>query len=602
MTEFAQYFAHHRHTGNVVSDGRWVYYISDTSGQFNLWKIPAGGGYARQMTDFSDHSVRLLALAPSRGEIYFLADHNGDEAFSLYGMATENGWPEPVLNQPGVRHEMHPESVSPDGRWLLYTANDREPAARDVCLLDLATRQSRRLIHDGRYWVPCFWMPDGSRVVLLSALANTQNALYLGDPSDGQLTLLSPSDREQAVFQPVAPSPDGMGLVVVTNYGREFQGLARIPLIPDGSMEWLLAPHWDVEGALVSPDATALLWSVNEHGFSRLYLGQWDKERLASARPLEWPASGTVLDLVFDPKSSEIIGYANRAQHPTELYRIDPVRDEVRQLTDESFGGLDDHDLIAPEIVTYPGGDELEISALFYRPRGEGPFPAILIAHGGPEAQERPLYIGLYQYLLSRGIALLAPNFRGSTGYGKSFQKRIYHDWGGKELEDLVRGAQWLGRRTDVDASRIGAFGASFGGFAVLSLISRHPEFWRAAAEVVGPSNLITFVNSVPPAWRRFMAELVGDPETEADFLLERSPVTYGDRVRCPLLVIQGGQDPRVNRQESEQWVQAMRARGVEVEYCVYEDEGHGFTKRSNQLEAWQRTADFLIARLTGER
>jgi dipeptidyl aminopeptidase/acylaminoacyl peptidase len=200
----------------------------------------------------------------------------------------------------------------------------------------------------------------------------------------------------------------------------------------------------------------------------------------------------------------------------------------------------------------------------------------------------------MYQYLLSLGIGILAPNIRGSTGYGKSYQKLIHHDWGGDELKDLEAAATYLRSLPWVDSSKIGVYGGSFGGFATLSCVSRLPDYWAAAVDIVGPSNLVTFAKAVPPTWRRFMAEWVGDPETEADFLLERSPITYVDQIKTPIFVIQGAKDPRVVKAESDQIVQRLRERGVEVRYDVYEDEGHGFTKRENDLKALADTTDFF--------
>jgi dipeptidyl aminopeptidase/acylaminoacyl peptidase len=204
------------------------------------------------------------------------------------------------------------------------------------------------------------------------------------------------------------------------------------------------------------------------------------------------------------------------------------------------------------------------------------------------------MYSGAYQYLLSRGIAILAPNVRGSTGYGKSYQKLIHRDWGGDELKDFEAAVQYLHAQPWVNRERIGVFGGSFGGFATLSCVTRLPDYWAAAVDVVGPSNLVTFAKAVPPTWRRMMADMVGDPETEVDFLMERSPITYVDRVKTPLFIIQGANDPRVVQAESDQMVERLRERGIEVRYDIYEDEGHGFTKRENELRAWRDMAGFF--------
>ena len=218
----------------------------------------------------------------------------------------------------------------------------------------------------------------------------------------------------------------------------------------------------------------------------------------------------------------------------------------------------------------------------------------VVSIHGGPEYQERPAYQPLYQYLLSRGIAVLATNVRGSTGYGKSYQRLVQRDWGGDDLKDWDHAVKWLHAQDWADPERIGVYGGSYGGFAVLTCVTRLPDYWKAAVDVFGPSNLVTFAKAVPPTWRRFIARFVGDPETEAVFLLERSPITYVENVKTPLLVIQGATDPRVVQSESDQMVEKLRSLGREVEYVVFEDEGHGFTKRTNELKAARLSAAWL--------
>ena len=255
-----------------------------------------------------------------------------------------------------------------------------------------------------------------------------------------------------------------------------------------------------------------------------------------------------------------------------------------------------------PALVRFPTHDGRQVPAWLYRPDGDGPHGVVLSVHGGPEAQERASYnySGLYQYLVSCGIGVLAPNVRGSTGYGREYQRLILRDWGGGELRDLEAAARFLRSLDWVDPARIGVFGGSFGGFATLSCLSRLPEYWACGVSVVGPSNLVTLAKSVPPTWRPRMAAWVGDPDTEAEFLLSRSPITYADAIRAPLFVIQGANDPRVVKAESDQIVDALRARGVEVRYDVYDDEGHGFRKREHELKAFEDTSEFLMRYIGG--
>jgi dipeptidyl aminopeptidase/acylaminoacyl peptidase len=287
---------------------------------------------------------------------------------------------------------------------------------------------------------------------------------------------------------------------------------------------------------------------------------------------------------------------------PNNVALVDLAAGEFRWLTDAAPVAADPGGFVEPQLVRFPTHDGRQVPAYLYRPAGDGPFGVVLSIHGGPEAQERAAYNygGMYQYLLSRGVGVLAPNVRGSTGYGTAYQKLIHHDWGGAELGDFEHAATYLHGLDWVNPARIGVFGGSFGGFATLSCVSRLPKLWAAAVSVVGPSNLETFVRAVPPTWRRYMADWVGDPDTEAEFLRARSPITYADQIVAPLFVIQGANDPRVVQQESDQIVASLRERGVDVRYDVYADEGHGFTKRENQLRAVGDAADFLIRYLEG--
>jgi dipeptidyl aminopeptidase/acylaminoacyl peptidase len=248
--------------------------------------------------------------------------------------------------------------------------------------------------------------------------------------------------------------------------------------------------------------------------------------------------------------------------------------------------------------VRYRSTDGFRIAAWLYKPKNlkQGKrAPVVVSIHGGPEAQEQPYYgYGLYQYWLSRGIGVLAPNIRGSTGYGKTFQKAIDRDWGGGELRDVEHAAKYLRRLGWVDPKRIGIYGPSFGGFVVLSAISRLAHYWAAAVDWFGPSNLVSSILTDPPWWRKMDELTIGDPVKDHDELMSRSPVTYAEQIRVPLLVIQGALDMRVVKAESDQIVERLRTLGVPVRYDIYEDEGHGFTKRSNESKAVQDTAEFL--------
>jgi dipeptidyl aminopeptidase/acylaminoacyl peptidase len=351
-----------------------------------------------------------------------------------------------------------------------------------------------------------------------------------------------------------------------------------------------------VEEVALSRDGRVLAWNTNEDGWGRVRFRDLETDELLPEPDLPrgvgafWGLSS--LSLSVDGRRAALLWGSRR--RATELYVVETATGRARKLTDNMVGGLRERSLAAPDLVHVPTWDGREIPAWLYRPRSRRRVPAVLCIHGGPEAQERPWYHPFYQYLVGHGFAVLAPNIRGSTGYGKTYQTLIHRDWGGGDLRDFDHLARWLREQDFVDGERLGVYGGSYGGFATLTCVTRLPEYWAAAVDVVGPSNLVTFSKAVPPTWRRFMDAWVGNPETEADFLLERSPITYVENARAPLLVMQGARDPRVVKPESDQMVERLRELGREVEYVVFADEGHGFTRRENQLRAFRLAADWL--------
>lgn len=576
-------------------DGSWLAYTVNTSGQFNLWKQPTAGGFAHQLTLYSDNAVRSAAWSPDGKWIAFIADHHGDENSQVYLMPAEGGQPQKLTEVDDAQHFIDPSSWSPNGRYLALYSNDRgDHTNMDVILYDLKTGEKRRLVQGSALYAFGGWSPDGKRMVAVDVKSNTNSDFYLVDVKTGGSKLLTEHDGQVKYF----PGPwkrDGSGFYFVTDEGREFSGLAFYD-VRKYEWRWVETPDWDVEFVSGSRDGRFLAWVVNEHGYSRLYVRNLKTGKLVKLPELP---NGTIAALEFSPNGDKIALMTNTPTHCGEIYVLDLPKRKLTQITHSMLGGIDERDLAEPKLVHFTSFDGRQIPAYLYKPKGVSASkqcPIVLSIHGGPEAQERPMYIysGVYQYWISRGIAVLAPNIRGSTGYGKTYQKLIHRDWGGNELKDIEAAAKYMQSLNWADSKRMAVFGGSFGGFATLSAVSRLPDYWAAAVDLVGPANLLTFVKAVPPHWRRFMDEWVGNPETDKDLLVERSPITYVDQIKAPLFIIQGAKDPRVVKSESDQMVEKLRARGVDVRYDVYEDEGHGFTKRENELKAWRTAAEFM--------
>ncbi len=586
-------------------DGRSIAYVTNISGQFNVWRQPIATtteGHSAmpiQLTALTEETARRAVWSPDNQRILMLADRHGTENYQIYEVPPEHGWLYPITNNPAVRHEIGERPFSPDGQLIAYGSNERSPSDIDVVVQDLESGEIRPLLAGDAMYFPHAWSPDGKAVLVIQFIQNTDQDLHLCNVETGESRNLTRHEGDIR-FEPGPWKPDGSGFYVRSNREREFMGLAFFD-VRSNQLEWLETPEWDVEHVALSQDGRYLAWIVNEDGYSRLAVRDTSTDEV---RRYDQLPRGVYTLPRWSPTEPRLALLITRPVRPANVYLLDVESGEVRMLTQSFLGGVPEAEMVEPEVIRYPSFDERQIPAYLFRPKnlaqGER-VPVVLSIHGGPEAQERPNYAynGLYQYLLNRKIGVLATNIRGSTGYGISYQKLIHRNWGGGELHDLEHAAHYLHTLDWVDPKRLGVFGGSFGGFATLSCVTRLPEYWAAAVDIVGPSNLITFVKAVPPFWRRFMKAWVGDPEEDAAMLQERSPITYVDNIRAPLLVIQGANDPRVVKGESDQMVERLRELGRTVEYLVFEDEGHGFTKTSNSLKALRMSAEWLERHLS---
>ncbi|MGW4116817.1 S9 family peptidase [Actinosynnema sp. NPDC004786] len=602
MIEYRDFAARQRFRSNVAlsPDGAFVAYAANTDGPHNLYVAPVAGGPARKLTDHAERSVRQVAWSPDGRRLLYTADFQGDEQFQLYLVHVDGGPARRLTHAPGRQHvlgsSIHgydaPSPFTPDGRGVVYAANDRDPAVQDVLVQDLDTGAIRRVESiEGTLLHAVSVSPDGRWLLTSGSHGNNDSDLGLVDlhEPDAPLWVLTAHEGKR-LHVPGPWAADSSGFLLLHDTGGEFLALGSYSLAT-GAITDLATPPWDVEHVAAGGGVRA--WTVNEDGVSRLFVLRDGKLVTLPELP-----SGVIesLSVVGDVVTFLLATGAR----PFEVVALDLAANELRHLTSSAPSVR--ADFVEPELVRYPTHDGLEVPAWLYRPRGDDVRGVVISIHGGPQAQERPQYnySGLYQYLVARGIAVLAPNVRGSTGYGKTYAQLILRDFGGDELGDFEHAVKFLHGLGWVDPARIAVWGASYGGFATLSCLSRMPSLWAAGVSLVGPSNLLTMARSVPETWRAEMADWVGDPDTEPDFLLERSPITYADAITAPLFVIQGANDPRVVKAESDQIVAALRGRGVEVRYDVYADEGHGFTNRANEVKAIGDLADFLVSHLDG--
>jgi dipeptidyl aminopeptidase/acylaminoacyl peptidase len=521
----------------------------------------------------------------------FTADSGGDEQYQVYVVDVSGGSSRLVSAGTGQHYLAEKSPFDPSGRYLVYSGNDRDTGVPDVIVHDVPAGSYSRFT--GAAGGPCFAvaMSQDQRYVLAGAMdSNTRCQCYLGDMTEPGTALSAVTAEQPGEYYYPGPWDEDGFYVLTTDGDGDHVGLARFSLA-DRALTVVDAPAWDVEDVAVSADGRMVVWSVNEDGYSVIHClnGSASMPSVPDGRirGMSISADGGVLALVMSTPARAV-----------EVVIVRPGTDEpARYLTDTRPAALRTAEAVLPELVRYPAEDGTLIPAFLYRPAGPGPHPVLLSIHGGPEYQARPEYLALHQCLLASGIAVLAPNVRGSTGYGHAWQTRIYRDWGGIDLSDFAAAHGWLVAQPWADASRIGVYGMSYGGFASLSSMTRLPSLWAAGVVVCGMSDLVTLARSMPADWANIVSAMFGDlddPGTVAE-LRQRSPLTYAGQISAPLLVVQGANDPRVPKAEADQIVQAARENGAEVEYLLFENEGHGFTSRENDIEAHGIIVEFLI-------
>jgi dipeptidyl aminopeptidase/acylaminoacyl peptidase len=585
-----------------------IVYSANTSGQFNVWRqaAPRGRefGPARQLTAFVDWSVRNVTASPDGRTLIVFADQDGDENYQVFKVDAEKGWQAPIVLKSGVRHESGIRGLSPDGKSLCYSSNERNPRDMDIVVTSLATGRSKTLAQGDAYRAFGHWAPSGRQATIIDLHSNEDQDAYVVDVRSGRQVHVTPHEGDE-INIPGPWDPSGRGFYLLTDRGREKVGLDFLQLGSGGKRTRLETGKGEVGDAKLRPDGGTLAWAENVDGYSFIRLRDLRSGKDVASFAAEGALLPGALDnsnlLKFSPDGRRLGFIVSRPRQPPEIYVMELPSAKTTRYTDGFVGNIPASKMVEPSLVALPSFDR-RIPAFLYKPRlpAGGRAPVVLAIHGGPQAQERPayLYAGLYQFLLSRGIGVLAPNIRGSTGYGKSYMKLINHDWGGGELKDIEAAWRYLLGLGWVDQKRIAVFGGSFGGFATLEAVTRIPEAWRAAVDIFGPSNLVTFARAVPPHWRRMMDKWLGNPDTEREFLESRSPITYVEKVACPMLIIQGAKDPRVVKPESDQFVEKLRALGRQVDYIVLPDEGHGFTKQKNEFAVYKKVTEFLTEQL----
>jgi dienelactone hydrolase len=604
--------------------GDRIYFISNLSGRLSLWAMDAGGGVPEPLLppDVALLTPELIegeafVALPDLGMIVVMMDRDGDELQQPCVIPIDGGEPEPLFGDRFAGQQVMLIELGQDGRGAILVDPRTRPEIEayhiEVAGAKLAPLGSSRHVN-----YPAGHDADRDRYLLVDHYTPSDTTLWLWEAGERRLVHGVPLDQRRDGedvplngFGRAWFVEDGQSIVVETTRFDDLGGLGRLSLAAPDVLEPVVVTGAVHPGVAQWQDARRLsedrfLVTYNADGVSWGYEAVLDLpgRRLALTRVL-WGegdlADGVVEHHHHDPLTGRFVVAFSSATTPAQLVTIAPEGKHTT-LTRNRVLGLDPALLSRGEDASYDSHDGLRISARLYLPSDrlgfEGPRPVVYYVHGGPQGQERPDFtwfsMPLIQYFTLQGFAVFVPNVRGSTGYGQAYMKHVDRDWGGKDRLDHVAAVERLRSDPRLDAGRIGVMGRSYGGFMTLTLAGRHPELWSAAVDMFGPYDLVAWSRRLPEAWRVEFRLTIGDPDTERDELVARSPRTYLGALACPLLVIQGANDPRVTKADSDELVAELRAAGKDIDYLVFEDEGHDITRFTNKVTCYETITAFF--------
>jgi dipeptidyl aminopeptidase/acylaminoacyl peptidase len=611
-----------------LADGR-IYFISNLSGRLSLYAMDYGGSIPQPLLppDIALPTPMLVGgspyeVFPKLNKIVVMLDHDGDENYQPVEIPLEGGFPIPSFNNFFAGMRVHLNLSDTKSNLLYFNAESRTEPVQTGYQANLATGELVKL--DASPWgaIPIAHNEANTRVVLGDAYTAGDVILNLWKKGSKKLISGKPLEERQPgeVVPPsginsVAFAPGEKGLLLACAIYDDAYSPAYLKLKTKALQKTMPVKVKGIEhkgmGELVSIEQLAngrygVLYNID--GCSWLYEAKFDPRRrvLSLGRVVcgKGDLTGGVLNAYhYDGKSDSFCLSFSTATSPAQIYTVEGKRrKQVVLHTREKVLGIDSRLLSPGEDASFISFDGRRISARLYLPSKElgfqGKRPLVYWIHGGPQDQTRPDFtrfsVPLIQFLTLNGFAVFDPNVRGSTGYGLDYTKQVDHDWGGRDRMDHAHAMQLLAKDERLDTSRAAVVGGSYGGYMTLTLAARHPELWQAAVDLFGPYNLLTFLQRIPETWKPYFEISLGHLEKDHDFLVERSPQTYIDNITCPLLVVQGKNDPRVVEPESRDLVEHLRQIGKQVDYLVFENEGHGIQKYENRIKCYTEIAEFI--------
>ena len=579
-------------------DGTRIAFITNISGLPQVWTMPTAGGYPSLVTSFDD-PVGFVTWSPDGQWLAFNVAPGGGFNEQIY-IVRPDGTGLRRLTDGGKANNFL-NGWSPDGRFIAFSSNLRDPSATDSYLFEVATGQSRMVAQNRGTGSIDDVSRDGKYAIVSRLVNRGDNNLYLVRLSDSKETLLTPHDGPGS-FGGISFSPDGRTIYLVSNKDRDLTALARVRLNEDGQpgpIEVLAArDDGELGGAAMNEQGTsvALLWNVAGRSELNFYNTASGKTVPGPKMPAE-----IVGGLDFSDDGRRLAMAISGASAPANIWVLDLTSKQFTQITQSPHAGVDLSKLLRPELVRYKAHDGLELSGWLYRPVGvTRPGPIVLSFHGGPEGQERPGFNSMYQALLSRGIAVFAPNVRGSSGFGKKFVNLDNGALRENGVKDIKASVDYVVSAGVADPKRVGIVGGSYGGYMVMAGLTEYPDMFAAGANLFGVVNFETFFKNTQP-WMAAISKIeYGDPDKEADMLRRLSPLTRIDRVKAPTIVLHGANDTNVPVIEAEQVVENLKKRNVPVEYVLFPDEGHGWRKTPNRIRSTVSIVRFFEKHLKG--
>lgn len=609
--------------------GDRIFFISNLSGKLSLYAMDHGGSVPEPLLppDVTLHNPHLIGgeaffVFPGLGRVLLMLDSDGDENYQPMLVPIEGGYPVPAFGDRFADERLHCMHCDPEQGVAYFVAESRSEQLNTAWQADLATGETRSLGSSrwGNYVVGV--NKDHTMAVLVDGYTVGDVVLYLWRAgTDGRLLLhgVPLEDREEGQEVPLSGvgrcnfTPDDAGILLSTTLHDDSGGLGYIDLAQPNAIHEVTVSGVRHEGVGELENAEQLSGeryavSYNIDGASWLYEGTFDEDarQMTLDRVIAGQgetAAGVLESARYDEAGDRHALTFSTATSPIQVYTAEPGGRDLVRHTSERVLGIPADQLAGGEDASYTSFDGLRVSARLYLP-GEclgfdGPRPVVYYVHGGPQSQERPDFawfsMPLIQFLTLNGFAVFVPNARGSSGYGLSYTKKVDRDWGGDDRLDHVHAMlEVLPKDPRLDSRRAAVIGRSYGGYMTLTLAARHPELWSAAVDMFGPYDLLTFMDRIPETWKPYFEIAIGHADRDRDFLVERSPRTHIDRVECPLMVIQGQNDPRVVEAESRDVVDHLRSLGKDVEYLLFEDEGHDVLKLENRIRCYNEITSFF--------